>query len=132
MLLQKASRPLKNTLVKARSLGFGYVMFSPDGSEMEHLFSTFPEEWEDIGREPKEYRIVGEVSLEASNPEEAAREFVDKVQGGEIVTTVRNMNTDSVSDVHLGDLGLGNQDGTGEPAGETGQSDTGDEDKQGE
>lgn len=104
VLLQKAPGPLKETLLTARSLGFGYVMFSPDGSKMERLFSAFSEEWEGQGEEPKEYRIVGEVSLEAGDPEEAAREFVSAVRDGEIVATVRNINTDSIFDIYLGDL----------------------------
>jgi hypothetical protein len=128
VLLQKAPKPLEETLVTARSLGFGYVMFSPGGSKMEHLFSAFPEEWEDQGEEPKEYRIIGEVSLEAEGPEEAAREFVDKVQGGEIVATVRNINTDSISDIYLGDLDGGgdelDEDSGGSP---TGSSNSGDD-----
>lgn len=125
VLLQKAPKPLEETLMTARSLGFGYVMFSPDGSKMEHLFSAFPEEWEDQGEEPKEYRIIGEVSLEAEGPEEAAREFVDKVQGGEIVATVRNINTDSIFDIYLDDIGGvgdapdGGSAGDGDPSGDS-------------
>lgn len=140
VLLQKASRSLEETLKTARSLGFGYVMFSPSGSKMEHLFSAFPDEWGDLDREPKEYRIIGEVSLEAGGPKEAARKFVDKVQGGEIVATVRNINTDSIFDVYLGDLegGGDTSDGDSPDAAPTdraiteggGETDAGDESDQ--
>lgn len=71
---------------------------------MERLFSAFPKEWDDQSKESKEYQIVGEVSLKASDPKEAARKFVDAVRTGEIVAMVRNINTDSIFDIYLDDL----------------------------
>jgi hypothetical protein len=121
VLIKKISRPLQRLLKTVNSLGFGYVMFSPNGKKMDHLFPAFPEEWEDVAREPKEYRIIGEVSLEANSPEEAASEFVEVVQDGKIVVTVQNANTDSVFDVHLKDL----EDTGGTSGGDSADADEG-------
>jgi hypothetical protein len=104
VLLKKISAPLQRIIHSARSLGFEYVMFSPQGAKMDHFFPAFPEAWEDVEEETREYQVVGEVGLEAETPEEAAEEFVRKVQGGEIVVTVRNMNTDAIADIFLGSM----------------------------
>jgi hypothetical protein len=100
----KVSSPLQRTIQTASSLGFEYIMFSPQGSAMEHFFPEFSEAWDDVGDGPSEYQIIGEVSLEAGTPEEAAEEFVRRVKGGDIAATVRNANTDAISDVYLGGL----------------------------
>jgi len=111
VLLKKVSRPLQKTLRTVNSLGFGYVMFSPKGLTMDHIFPAFPDEWEEVSKEPREYQVIGEVSLEAESPEGAAEEFIQKVGDGQIVVTVRNVSTDSVSDVYLGDV-VGAEDST--------------------
>ena len=100
----KVSSPLQRTIQTASSLGFEYIMFSPQGAKMKHFFPEFSEAWDDVGDGPSEYQIIGEVSLEVGTPEEAAEEFVRKVKGGDIVTTVRNANTDAISDIYLGSL----------------------------
>jgi hypothetical protein len=100
----KVSSPLQRTIQTASSLGFEYIMFSPQGATMEHFFPEFSEAWDDVGDGPSEYQIIGEVSLEAGTPEEAAEEFVQRAKGGDIAATVRNANTDAISDVYLGGL----------------------------
>lgn len=103
LVMKKVSRPLQKTLQTAKALGFEFVLFSPNGTEMGHFFPTFEEEWEDASYGVKEYQVIGEMVLEAESPSDASRQFVDKVTSGELVLTVRNENTDAISDIYLSD-----------------------------